>query len=842
MALVRDFRQLFVEGLFSDVKVAVTTPAGGTTKEEILHLHRNVLACRSKYFRNRLTGGYSDGAAEILNLEIAPGSSIAATKALLEYLYTNIIEITEDSVMEILSGANNLLLTSVKEDCSAFLEENLTAGTVCTVLSACHHIMGLEPLKLRAMIFLYTHAKAALEDEQVVELPKEVFVELLAGDDLGVDEEVIFKALVRWGEHTKDANSTVGDALRDMIPLLRLEAMEMEFLKNTVRPSGLVTDKRLADALFDLPESEMKGRKRDRDSAQGENSLHSEDVHPKKRRRTGGRSILIAGQEAGDAQHYMMGAYVLMEGKVVSGRCVWKREGMGMETIMYYAAGYGGWFVGSINEDMEAGRPNGVLRVASDAMTPDAATEQWRVCNGEEWQNVPKTTTCICTEDERQAMVRQAEEEAVAKEEVAVAKAQEACIIVLAGHEAGELQHSLMGAYVLMEGKVVSGRCVWKREGKGMEAYMYYAASDGEWNVGRHKTEMEAGRDSGVLTVVSDAMTPDAATEEWKAWDGDDDCQNAPKITTRICTEHERQAMVRQAEEEAVAKAKEARIIVLAGQEAGEVQHRMMGAYVLMEGKVVSGRCVWKREGMGMEAYMYYAARRGQWHVGTHKKDMEAGRAKGVLGVASVASDASDASDAMTPDAATEKWKVHTGDKWQNAPKITTRICTEHERQAMVRQAEEEAVAKAQEARIIVLAGQEAGEVQHSMMGAYVLMEGKVVSGRCVWKREGMGMEAYMYYAASDGEWNVSSINEDMEAGHARGYLSVVSDAMSPDAATEEWKAWDGDGEEWHAAPKITTRICTEHERQAMVRQAEEEAVTVAIEAAAKAKEAAAGR
>jgi hypothetical protein len=35
--------------------------------------------------------------------------------------------------------------------------------------------------------------------------------------------------------------------------------------------------------------------------------------------------------------------------------------------------------------------------------------------------------------------------------------------------------------------------------------------------------------------------------------------------------------MVRQAEEEAVAKAKEARIIVLAGQQPAEVQHRMMG-------------------------------------------------------------------------------------------------------------------------------------------------------------------------------------------------------------------------------------------------------------------------
>jgi hypothetical protein len=141
----------------------------------------------------------------------------------------------------------------------------------------------------------------------------------------------------------------------------------------------------------------------------------------------------------------------------------------------------------------------------------------------------------------------------------------------------------------------------------------------------------------------------------------------------------------------------------------------------------------------------------------------------------------------------------------------------------MVRQAEEEAVAKAKEARIIVLAGQEAGEVQHEMMGAYVLMEGKMVGGRCVWKQEGVGRDAYLFDAASHGIWIVGSGKEDMEAGEATGGLCVESDAMTPDAATEEWEVAEGEAD-WHAAPKITTCICTEHEMQTMVRQAEREA------------------
>jgi hypothetical protein len=653
-----------------------------------------------------------------------------------------------------------------------------------------------------------------LEDEHVVELPKDTFVELLTGDDLDADEEVIFKARVRWGEHNKDASSTVGDALQRMVPLLRLEAMEMTFLKDTVQPSGFVTDKRLTEALFGLLDSEQKGRKRDRDSAEGENSADGEDVQPKKRRRTGGRNIVIAGQAAGKLRHEMMGIYAPMEGKIMNGRGVWKREGMGMEAYMFYVANEGEWHVDS-KEAMEAGEATGDLSVVSDAMTPDAATEEWTAWGGEEWHAAPKITTRICTEHERQAMVRQAEEEAVAK-------AKEARIIVLAGQEAGEVKHRMMGAYVLMEGKMVGGRCVWKQEGVGRDAYMFYAARHGIWFVSPDMEDMEAEEAAGYLSMKSDAVTPDAATEEWMVTSDDNengDWHAAPKITTRICTEHERQAMVQQAKEEAVAKAKEARITVLAGQEAGEVQHRMMGAYVLMEGKIVNGRCVWKREGVGVEAYMFYAASAGEWFVGTDKEDMEAGEATGDLSVET---------DAVTPDAASRQWQVcGDGDgEWQDAPKITTRICTEHERQAMVRQAEEEAVAKAKEARIIVLAGQEAGEVQHRMMGAYVLMEGKLVNGRCVWKREEVGVEAYMFYAASAGEWHVCSKTETMEAGEALGELSVGSDAMTPDAVANRWEAWDdGDGE-WQDAPKITTRICTEHERQAMVRQEAEEETT----------------
>jgi hypothetical protein len=119
--------------------------------------------------------------------------------------------------------------------------------------------------------------------------------------------------------------------------------------------------------------------------------------------------IVIAGQEPGEPQHCMMGVYVLMEGQLVGGRCVWQREGAGLEAYIYYAARGGWWVVGGCKADMESGASAGRIRVISDAMTPDAAAEQWGVADGTAWLDAPQITASTCTEDERQAMVRQAE-------------------------------------------------------------------------------------------------------------------------------------------------------------------------------------------------------------------------------------------------------------------------------------------------------------------------------------------------------------------------------------------------------------------------------------------------
>jgi hypothetical protein len=84
-------------------------------------------------------------------------------------------------------------------------------------------------------------------------------------------------------------------------------------------------------------------------------SANSDEGQAKKRRRTGGRTIVLQGQEAGEPQHCMMGAYELMEGKLVSGKGVWQRKGSGLEAYLNYAGSSGDWWVGRSQANIYGG-------------------------------------------------------------------------------------------------------------------------------------------------------------------------------------------------------------------------------------------------------------------------------------------------------------------------------------------------------------------------------------------------------------------------------------------------------------------------------------------------------
>ena len=136
-ALKERMALMFEEGLFSDVTVSLAASAseGGESGREF-ELHRAVLAHSCEYFRGMLTRDFAEAEQETVKLVVAEGSTVEATGAVLQYLYTSEIDIDGSNVLAVLAAADLLQVASLRSACVDFLSTSLCASNACTILKA----------------------------------------------------------------------------------------------------------------------------------------------------------------------------------------------------------------------------------------------------------------------------------------------------------------------------------------------------------------------------------------------------------------------------------------------------------------------------------------------------------------------------------------------------------------------------------------------------------------------------------------------------------------------------------------------------------------------------------
>jgi hypothetical protein len=219
----------------------------------------------------------------------------------------------------------------------------------------------------------------------------------------------------------------------------------------------------------------------------------------------------------------------------------------------------------------------------------------------------------------------------------------ESYAVVLEGQEEEEAQHSSMGIYERVEGKLVGGRGVWQPVG-GLGRFLYYCSSKKAWMVSS-RAHMEAGNGFGFMVVPSIATTPDQVDEQWMV-SGGTAFLKAPKLRVRVCSSVEKHAAEQRVEQDqvqALEQAQKLRRLVLDGLVDSQVNlmgrlidpTRVMGVYALMEGTAVNGRAVWQKQGGYEEIFLYYSPD-SEWLFST-RKHMEAGGPDGFIGLASAA-------------------------------------------------------------------------------------------------------------------------------------------------------------------------------------------------------------
>jgi hypothetical protein len=219
------------------------------------------------------------------------------------------------------------------------------------------------------------------------------------------------------------------------------------------------------------------------------------------------QTISFKGLAEGDAQHSKMGVFELVKGEEANGRAVWQKAG---EDIFIHYGSKNSWLVATRKNMEEEGTNNGWMSLKSAALTPDEATETWKAYDGSAWVEVPKVKARNCT--------------------AAMAAAQKVQTISFKGLEEGDAQHSKMGVFERVKGEEANGRAVWQKAGE--DTFIHYG-SNNTWIVATGRKGMEEeGTNKGLMSLASAALTPDEATETWKAWDGSAFVE-VPKVKAR---------------------------------------------------------------------------------------------------------------------------------------------------------------------------------------------------------------------------------------------------------------------------------------------------------------------
>lgn len=158
---------------------------------------------------------FREGTQEEVPLEKINGPTLKAIK---NYIYYGIIEITDENVLDILAAASRMELVELETKCGMFWKANLTSENCVEIFQNAdqYRLQNLRPVAFKFVCDLFE--AVPIEDIQHIDVKN--LQELLNDDQIAAAETVIFDRLSQWMQQHGSDPSVVGS---DMLKTIRLK-------------------------------------------------------------------------------------------------------------------------------------------------------------------------------------------------------------------------------------------------------------------------------------------------------------------------------------------------------------------------------------------------------------------------------------------------------------------------------------------------------------------------------------------------------------------------------------------------------------------------------------------
>ncbi|CAD7682381.1 unnamed protein product [Nyctereutes procyonoides] len=198
--------------------------------------HRLVLSAVSDYFAAMFTNDVLEAKQEEVRME---GIDPNALNSLVQYAYTGVLQLKEDTIENLLAAACLLQLTQVIEVCSNFLIKQLHPSN-CLGIRSFGDAQGCTELLSVAHNYTMEHFIEVIKNQEFLLLPANEISKLLCSDDINVpDEETLFHALMHWVGHDVQARQ---QDLAMLLSYIRLPLLPPQLLVDLENSSMFTGD------------------------------------------------------------------------------------------------------------------------------------------------------------------------------------------------------------------------------------------------------------------------------------------------------------------------------------------------------------------------------------------------------------------------------------------------------------------------------------------------------------------------------------------------------------------------------------------------------------------------
>lgn len=306
--------------------------------------HRVILAATSSYFKHMFSSAMMESSSSKIRMN---GMTVDSLTCILRFLYTNKLDVTKESALDVLRAANLLCLSPVEEKCCVTLLGPLSKDTVLDYAILADQYNMNDILK-SSIEFLVKHFRHFFNNG-LSRLDFRAFQTLIVSDDLDVKNEMmVFDAVVKWIEHDLPNRLTHFKALLEHV---RLPLLSPKYLVDIVEKSTYVrTDLQCRDLV-----DEAKNRHLLPKRTQG---YLSERMTPRKS--TVGYIFLVGGLTVNERPLCSVERYDLpLQQSFKMPDMILPRSGLGstiMNKILYVIGGHDGTKALKIGECMDFGK------------------------------------------------------------------------------------------------------------------------------------------------------------------------------------------------------------------------------------------------------------------------------------------------------------------------------------------------------------------------------------------------------------------------------------------------------------------------------------------------------